>query len=169
MSFKEQFKIILWKNWKIFRQKTFLFLIGGEIIVTIMIICTLAIRDKQDEEYDISASTNLTDISYNYMINSEANTLAFVLPKNQLGMNGDDFVNNFMNDSSISEVVQKKKEKSNDIKILKFESEQKFEEYSNKDNDDTLIAGIIFNNDYNDYSIRIKGSNIVDTKKKSSW
>jgi ABC-type multidrug transport system ATPase subunit len=165
MSFKEQFKIILWKNWKIFRQKTFLFLIGGEIIVTIMIICTLAIRDKQDEEYDISASTNLTDISYNYMINSEANTLAFVLPKNQLGMNGDDFVNNFMNDSSISEVVQKKKEKSNDIKILKFESEQKFEEYSNKDNDDTLIAGIIFNNDYNDYSIRIKGSNIVDTKK----
>jgi len=41
MSFVNQFKVILWKNYKLFKQRTYLFVIGMECLVTIMFVCTL--------------------------------------------------------------------------------------------------------------------------------
>jgi len=40
MSYIKQFKIFMWKNWKIFRQRSIAFIIGAEIVVSVVLVFT---------------------------------------------------------------------------------------------------------------------------------
>ncbi|ORX42404.1 hypothetical protein BCR36DRAFT_158904 [Piromyces finnis] len=46
-----------------------------------------------------------------------------------------------------------------------FENEKELEKFVQNDKDNSILCGVVFNDDdYINYSIRIKGSNIVDSK-----
>jgi len=56
------------------------------------------------------------------------------------------------------------------IAYKKFDNEKLLEEFVNNDPNDSILCGIVFNNDdYTDYSIRIKGNYIVDSKEEPIW
>eukprot|EP00833_Pecoramyces_ruminatium_P006597 jgi/Orpsp1_1/1180629/evm.model.c7180000074154.1 len=145
-----------------------MFLTGGEILVTIMIICTLAIREKQREDFEPMPSTDVFELSRAFALNikkEDANQLAFVFPKEQVPVSGEEFLNIFKNDPTIKKAIDVKKTNYSELEMPIFSTEAEFEDFSNKDKKNKIIAGIVFNQDFTDYSIRIKGVNIIDSQK----
>jgi len=163
MSFIKQFKIIFWKNWKIFRQRNVLFMLM-EVLITDIIICTLASKIKNDNHYDVLPYTSPVPVLPTYGF-TNSDIIGIVLPKNP-SIDGQEFIHYFKQDKDIVLVDSYKKKYYRDLKIQTFENEQKLEEFSKKDKQGSLIAGIVFGNDYTDYSIRIKGTNVLDSKEE---
>ena len=88
--------------------------------------------------------------------------IAFVLPSNQTSYNTDIFVSDVMNDPNIKEATS--------IKSIQFDSEEKLEKFIREDSNDSILCGIVFDDDnFTNYSIRIKGSNIVNSKEDPIW
>lgn len=168
MPILNQFAIIFWKNWKIFKNNplsiTFYLL---EIYITIVIVSILALREGKEYDFPEKDNTELRDVySYNSFTNKNpsADTIYFVLPKNQSTISGEEFVHRFKNDPNIIKVI---KESSSmqinnfNFKILPSEDELW---YRNKiDKNSKIVAGVVFYQDYTNYTIRIKGNKIVDS------
>jgi len=168
MLFIDQFKIILWKNFKLFKKRTRAFIVGGEIIITIMIICTLAVRNTEVKTYEISKSIPPIENNYrfySFLRVSPGDSLAFVFPKNQSIIDGKNFLNLFLNDTVIAPIVDKNTGQKY-INIKEFDSEQQLEEFNNNDRSDKIIAALVFDKDYMNYSIRVK-SNLIPSPKES--
>ncbi|ORX81212.1 hypothetical protein BCR32DRAFT_293415 [Anaeromyces robustus] len=167
MSYFEQFKVILWKNFRLFKKRTHAFIVGGEIVITIMIVCTLAVRDEKEKRFNEVASTQLNDNIGNIYFNTRqgnADTLALVFPKDQSTISSQNFMDLFLNDTAISRAVNTSNiEKKINTRI--FDSEQQLEDFNNQDRSGKIIAAIVFNDDYMDYSIRLK-SNLVPNPKQ---
>eukprot|EP00833_Pecoramyces_ruminatium_P008386 jgi/Orpsp1_1/1182418/evm.model.c7180000081199.1 len=158
MAFSNQFKTILWKNWKIFRQRSSIFSIAFELFFTFLIISTLSVRQRVEMNFESTPGKEAIDITYNFAPQNDINNgdlfIAFVLPNNQ--NNGDDFISLVMNDISIKQ--------SMNIKPKKFNTEQQLLDYVRDDKEDTILCGVIFNNSFTDYTIKISGINIVDSQ-----
>ncbi|OUM68963.1 hypothetical protein PIROE2DRAFT_3191 [Piromyces sp. E2] len=167
-SFAQQFKIILWKNYKIFKQKTTIFFSAFEIFFTFLIVCTLSIRSKEEIFYDKESSIpamNTYEVfarqnEVNHEYDNTIGSLAFVLPSNStFGISGDEFISLVMNNPSLKF--------ASELKSMKFNSEEELTNFVNdKKSDKIILAGIVFGDDYTDYTIRIKGNKIVDSKEK---
>jgi len=158
MAVINQFAIILWKNWKIFKNNRLSILLN--LIVILIVVSTisiLALREGKEYEFPSKDHTELKDVySYESFISDseEANTIYFVLPENQSSILGKEFINRFKN--SIEE---------NSLKNLKYQilaSEQELE-HRNNINKNKILAGVVFGQDYTNYTIRIKGNEIVDS------
>jgi len=163
MSFINQFKVLLWKNWKIFRQKSLIFILL-EVFFTTAIICSLAVRVKEKDDYDVLPSTEPTLVQPVYAL-SDSDVLGVVLPKHP-SIDGDEFIRYLKSDKDISMANYYKKEFHRSFTIQKFDTEKDLEDYSMKDTKRNLVAGIVFGDDYTDYTIRIRGSDVVDPKEK---
>jgi len=162
----QQFKIILWKNFKIFKQKTSIFGSAFEIFLTFIIICTLSIRSKEEIFYDKEASKPAENTLGAFVLFNEAHhgydnsigALAFVLPTNSsFGITGDEFISLVMNNPSLK--------LASELKSMKFNSEKELDDFVNDKYSEPILAGVVFDDDYTDYSIRIKGNEIIDSKK----
>lgn len=70
-----------------------------------------------------------------------------------------------MNDDAINRFVKHRKQFGIDVITKKFDNEEQLETFSNNDINDNFMAGIIFNQDYTNYTIRIKGGRITDSRK----
>ncbi|OUM68966.1 hypothetical protein PIROE2DRAFT_57734 [Piromyces sp. E2] len=166
-SFTQQFKIILWKNYKIFRQKTTIFFSAFEIFFTFLIVCTLSVRKKEKIPYEKASSVPAMNTYEGFVMQNEVNhgydntigSLAFVLPSNStFGVSGDEFISLVMNNPSLT--------LASELKSMKFNSEKELTDYVNDKYNKPVVAGIVFGDDYTDYTIRIKGDAIIDSKKE---
>eukprot|EP00833_Pecoramyces_ruminatium_P004358 jgi/Orpsp1_1/1178390/evm.model.c7180000065090.1 len=162
MSYSEQFKTIFWKNWKIFRQRSTIFSICFELFFTFLIIATLSVSEKGNDIFpmgnspakDIDYAFDLLDVdveSYSFK------PIAFVLPKNTSEVEGNTFISMVMNDDGFRE--------ASFLKSIKFETEKDFDDYINDGHYDDLLCGIIFGEDYTDYTIRISSKFVPDPMK----
>eukprot|EP00833_Pecoramyces_ruminatium_P011604 jgi/Orpsp1_1/1185636/evm.model.c7180000094686.2 len=158
-----QLKVLLWKNWKIFRRKTGIFSCAFELFFIFLFISSLSIRSREELPFEAKSSEEPKDISNNFVNKYNSyhgyynipGLIAFVLPKSHPEVDGDLFISNVMNDPVI--------QKATTIKSIKFDNEEKLVDYVNNDKNKTVICGIVFHDDYTNYSIRIKGSEIVDS------
>jgi len=160
MAFSEQFKIILWKDWKLFRQKNSVFAIAFELFFTFLILSTLSIRNRSEMSFESGEGTDARDISAGFaQLNDDrynTQSIAFVLPQNQNGTNGDAFIASVMSDESISQATH--------INSRKFDTEQQLMDFVRDDSKKTILCGVVFGEDYSDYTIRISGNKIVDSR-----
>ena len=117
-------------------------------------------------EFSIEKNTPLSFIFSNTSFigthNQKDLYLYFVLPEDQSLINGEDFLNRFKNDPNIVQAI--KSFKNHNIHFLPLHTEEELEEINNKDKLDNILAGIVFNKDYTDYTIRIKYYDIVDSR-----
>ncbi|ORX42706.1 hypothetical protein BCR36DRAFT_337073 [Piromyces finnis] len=154
MFFSKQFKTILWKNFKIFKQRTSIFPCAFEIFFTFLVVGSLSIRDGNYQKnvfagapsdgISSSARTGMAMVS-GY---SDFYTIAYVLPNNQTEVNGEAFVS-YITDNPYFENYYIRN-------YTIFENEKELEEFVQKDKDDSILCSVIFNDDYTDYTIRIK-------------
>jgi len=165
-----QFAIIFWKNWKIFKNNPLSLIFNCvEIIITVIIVSLIALREGNDYHFESRNNTELQDVySYkNFTNNFKGNTICFILPKGKTDISGEEFVNRFSNDPNIVKIINEQTHisiRNFDFKIL--DSEEELLLLNKKDNDNNIVAGVIFGQDFNEYTIRIKGNNIVDSNEK---
>jgi len=85
----------------------------------------------------------------------DSGIIAFILPENQSEMNGDEFISKVMNYTRIAE--------NHDVSSMKFKNEKEMMSYiKNKNNNNTIVASVIFHKDYTDYSIRLDTDTVPD-------
>jgi len=161
-SFSQQFKTILWKNWKIFNKKTSIFLCAFELFYTFLIVTLISVRSKVKIEIPEVLAPPPLDISHQFAVFNKNGMIAFVLPNNQTNYIADNFINNVMNDPNIKEATN--------VKSIQFGSQEELEKFVREDNNDSILCGIVFDDDnFTNYSIRIKGSKIVNSKEEPIW
>ena len=92
-------------------------------------------------------------------------SIYFVLPQDQSLIDGNEFINRFKNDPNIVRILEN--QKSYNVTFLPLKTEKELEEKNINDRLNEILAAIVFNNDYTDYTIRIKGNDIVNSKEKA--
>jgi len=168
MPILNQFAIIFWKNWKIFKNNplSIVFYLL-EVYIAIVIISILALREGKRYEFPEEGKTDLQNVySYNSFTNKNpsADTIYFVLPNNQSTISGEEFVNRFKNDPNIIKIIKESTSMSTDnFKFITLPSENDLWYLNKLDKNNKIIAGVVFGQDYTDYTIRIKGNKIVDS------
>lgn len=115
-------------------------------IYLILIIYALRFTNKA-KIYDAEDYKELGDISNFFAISPEQNTIGFVLPSD----NNDDIISNIMTDPVFKE---------KNYKSVRFTNEEELNNYNDQNNN--LIAGIIFENNLFTYTIRINGTEVTD-------
>jgi ABC-type multidrug transport system ATPase subunit len=154
------------EDWKIFKRRSSLFSCFFEIFFTFLILATLSVRNRDEVLLKKKGPEEAIDITggFSELYNSQItnSSIAFVLPNNKnLEVDGDTFISYVMNDPEIKNAAG--------LSYKKFDNEEVLENFVYNDSDDSILCGVVFNNDYTDYSIRIKGSNIVDSKEDPIW
>ncbi|KAL6612331.1 P-loop containing nucleoside triphosphate hydrolase protein [Neocallimastix californiae] len=164
----EQFKVIFWKNWKIFKRSSILFPLS-EILVTATVVSSIAIHYNENHKYEKEGSSALGNVYKrfeNNTLNSNSNIFGFVFPKDRSLISETDFVNEFLNDVAINKLVSKQKQINIQVFTKTFNNEEELEDFSNKDIENKFLAGIIFGQNYLNYTIRIKGDKITDSRRE---
>ena len=110
---------------------------------------------------NIYSNTNFTgkDFSNNHFI-------YFVLPQDQSLIDGNEFIERFKNDPNIIEIIDKTYQDKNiatTVEFVSLNNEEELEKINYNDKSYRVLAGIIFNQDFSNYTIRIKGSDIVNS------
>ena len=122
-----------------------------------------ACRDKENLKlsFDTLEPTELTKQLSGYLYGladkNYGGEIGFVFPKGHQ-ISGEQFLSYFTEDQAMALTYSK------NVTNIVFENEKELEKHSNEDKDGRFIAGIVFGDDYTDYTIRIKGPNTVDTK-----
>ncbi|ORX80834.1 hypothetical protein BCR32DRAFT_268653 [Anaeromyces robustus] len=169
MIYIRHLKTILWKNWKYFKVHTLLFIFIFEIVITFMLLGPLFGSSVEDLNYEAEPSTPLVGVSNNinkFSFEHKAYTLGFVLPKNQPKDVGNELISNIMNDPYINGVDLNPKTNLyhfQDIEPKIFEDENQFIKYIDNDRKNSVIGGIIFHDDFNDYTIKIRNTEVTDS------
>jgi len=126
-------------------------------------------NEKQYGEFGIEKNTPLSNIYFNSKFigtHDQKNLfIYFVLPQHQSFINGEEFIDRFKNDPNIVQVIESQKD--HNIKFMTLKTEKELEELNNKDVLGNILAGIVFNEDFTNYTIRIKGNDIVDSNEKA--
>jgi ABC-type multidrug transport system ATPase subunit len=160
--FTRQFKTILWKNWKIFKQKFSIFSICFELFVAFFIVATLSANKKSPTLYiDLPDGSEAYDTkeSFEVTLDSLAVTsryIAFVLPQNHnvSNIDGDSFIETVMSDSIF--------QKEFPITSKKFDTEQQLVYIVGNETLPYFLCAVIFGNDYTDYTISAYGKDVID-------
>jgi hypothetical protein len=160
--FTRQFKTILWKNWKIFKQKFSIFSICFELFVAFFIVATLSANKKSPTLYiDLPDGSEAYDTkeSFEVTLDSLAVTsryIAFVLPQNHnvSNIDGDSFIETVMSDSIF--------QKEFPITSKKFDTEQQLIYTVGNETLPYFLCAVIFGNDYTDYTISAYGKDVID-------
>ena len=110
-------------------------------------------------------SRNITGRLSNYYhskFNDKNGIIAFVLPNNNsLDVDGDTFISSVMDNPELKNL--------DGLTPRKFDNEKSLEDFFSNDEEGTIFCGVVFNDDYTNYSIRIKGTEIVDSKADPVW
>ncbi|KAL6631960.1 hypothetical protein U3516DRAFT_837123, partial [Neocallimastix sp. 'constans'] len=161
--FSKQFKTILWKNWKIFRKKFSIFSISFELFFTFLIVATLSIKqEKGIPWYEFTEGTEATDIRDTLFIENDEGVneryIGFVLPKNQntTNIDGEAFVSEVMKNPIFQKEFR--------IYAKIYDTEHQLLDYVSKEGRAYFLCGIIFGDNYTDYTISISGKDIIDPK-----
>ncbi|OUM66695.1 hypothetical protein PIROE2DRAFT_20138 [Piromyces sp. E2] len=140
----------------------------------IYILILKALIDKKYGKFESTINTPLQDV-YSFTNFTGKNTpnelfIYFVLPQDQSLIDGNEFIERFKNDPDIIRIIDKtceKKSVQKNIKYIPLKSEQELEEESFKDKKNNILAGVVFKENFTNYTIRIKGSDIVNSKEKA--
>jgi len=170
MIFINQFRIIFWKNWKLFKKRSSLFFCAFEIFYTFVLIGTLSIRHKI-KYYDEPIPNSIPEypefdpevlLLNNNVMSIVRNEIAFVINNNQTDISKEEFVSSIMKDEVLSKIFKGKSHIFND--------ETEFEQYTlQEDYKNTIMCLIIFNQSYTNYTIRTQADAVINPDENPIW
>jgi ATP-binding cassette subfamily A (ABC1) protein 5 len=145
--FINQLKAVTYRNFllkKYNKRKTFQEIFIPIYLILIIFAVKSAVKFKFYEDKDASIQGNIS--SFWGPLENE-NTIGFILPENS----NDEIINKIMNTPILK-----------NYKSLRFENEDQLVKYNEDQNN--LIAGIVFDNDLFTYTIRINGTSVPDSE-----
>lgn len=149
--FYSQLKAVTWRNYqlkKANKAKTFQEIFIPLYLVLILYFVKFALKSQYFDETDGVQSIDIKNFMPNY---PEDVVVGFVLPEEN---NSDEIISMVMGNKVFADTK---------IQPQKFENDEAMVTYNTK-GDKPLIAGVIFENNYLNYTIRINGTSIVDPK-----